>query len=52
MLTDNLIRTVYRADSEYKVLADIREGIDITLMIWQHRLKAHNNQQAIQIIKN
>ncbi|MEG4498362.1 MULTISPECIES: hypothetical protein [unclassified Microcoleus] len=34
------------------MLADLREGIDSTLMILQHRLKAHNNQQAIQVIKN
>jgi hypothetical protein len=34
------------------VLADIREGIDSTLMILQHCLKANNNRPAIQIIKN
>ncbi len=46
------LRTFSRADSEYKVLADIREGIDSTLMILQHRLKANNNRPAIQVIKN
>ena len=46
------LRTFSRADSEYKVLADIREGIDSTLMILQHRLKANNKRPAIQIIKN
>ncbi len=46
------LRTFSRADSEYKVLADIREGIDSTLMILQHRLKANNNRPAIQLIKN
>jgi hypothetical protein len=34
------------------VLADIREGIDSTLMILQHRLKTNNNRSAIQLIKN
>jgi signal transduction histidine kinase len=46
------LRTFSRADSEYKVLADIREGIDSTLMILQHRLKANNNRPAIEVIKN
>lgn len=48
----NSLRTFSRADSEDKVLADIREGIDSTLMILQHRLKANHNRPAIQIIKN
>ena len=52
MLSDNSLGTFSRADSEYKVLADIREGIDSTLMILQHRLKANNNRSAIQLIKN
>ncbi|MEG4233418.1 hypothetical protein QUA40_15075 [Microcoleus sp. Pol11C3] len=52
MLTHNLLRTFYRSDSEDKVLADIREGIDNTLMILQHRLKANNNRPPIQLIKN
>ncbi|MEG3849045.1 response regulator [Microcoleus sp. herbarium19] len=47
----NSLRTFSRADSEYKVLADIREGIDSTLMILQHRLKANNNRPEIQVIK-
>jgi len=34
------------------VLGDIREGIDSTLMILQHRLMPNNNRPAIQIIKN
>ncbi len=48
----NSLRTFSRADSQYKVLADIREGIDSTLMILQHRLKANHHRPAIQIIKN
>jgi hypothetical protein len=34
------------------VLADIREGIDSSLMILQHGWKANNNRPAIQLIKN
>ncbi|MEG4276341.1 hypothetical protein QUA62_02395 [Microcoleus sp. MON1_C1] len=52
MLTDKSLYTFSRVDSEYKMLADIREGIDRTLMVWQHRLKAYNNQPVIHIIKN
>lgn len=48
----NSLRTFSRADSEYKVLADIGEGIESTLMILQHRLKANNKRPAIQVIKN
>ncbi len=48
----NSLRRFSRADSEYKVLADIREGIDSTLMILQHRLKANHHRPAIQIITN
>ncbi|MEG4816012.1 MULTISPECIES: hypothetical protein [unclassified Microcoleus] len=52
MLSDKSLYTFSPIDSEYKMLADIRDGIDRTLMVWQHRLKAYNNQQAIHIIKN
>ncbi|MEP6486862.1 hypothetical protein NDI43_26945 [Microcoleus vaginatus GB2-A3] len=52
MLTDKSLYTFFRVDSEYKMLAEIREGIDRTLMVWQHRLKAYNNQPSIHIIKN
>ncbi|MEH1967228.1 ATP-binding sensor histidine kinase [Nostoc sp.] len=46
------LRTFSRADTTSKVLANIHEGIDSTLMILQHRLKADHNRPAIQIIKN
>lgn len=45
------LRTFSRADNTSKVLADIHEGIDSTLMILQHRLKANETRPAIQIIK-
>ncbi|MGI8504078.1 MAG: hybrid sensor histidine kinase/response regulator [Hassallia sp.] len=47
----NSLRTFSRADTTSKVLADIHEGIDSTLMILQHRLKANETRPAIQIIK-
>ncbi|MBD2412379.1 serine/threonine protein kinase [Nostoc calcicola FACHB-389] len=46
------LRTFSRADTTSKVLANIHEGIDSTLMILQHRLKADRNRPAIQVIKN
>jgi signal transduction histidine kinase len=46
------LRTFSRSDTDSKVAADIHEGIDSTLMILQHRLKADENRPAIQIIKN
>jgi signal transduction histidine kinase len=46
------LRTFSRSDSNSKVPANIHEGIDSTLMILQHRLKANEIHPAIQIIKN
>ncbi|MBN3898514.1 MAG: AAA family ATPase [Nostoc sp. NOS(2021)] len=46
------LRTFSRADTTSKVLANIHEGIDSTLLILQHRLKADHNRPAIKIIKN
>jgi signal transduction histidine kinase len=46
------LRTFSRLDeAEYK-LANVHEGIDSTLMILQHRLKAKPDQRGIQIIKD
>lgn len=45
------LRTFSRADTSSKVLANIHEGIDSTLLILQHRLKADHNRPAIQIVK-
>jgi two-component system, NtrC family, sensor kinase len=45
------LRNFSRLDeAEFKAV-DIHEGIDSTLMILQHRLKAQNNNPGIQIIK-
>ncbi|MEH1883990.1 trifunctional serine/threonine-protein kinase/ATP-binding protein/sensor histidine kinase [Nostoc sp.] len=46
------LRTFSRADTSSKVLANIAEGIDSTLLILQHRLKADHNRPAIKIIKD
>jgi signal transduction histidine kinase len=46
------LRTFSRSDTDSKVTADIHEGIDSTLMILQHRIKANETHPAIQIIKN
>ncbi|MEY3866813.1 MAG: hypothetical protein RLZZ338_704 [Cyanobacteriota bacterium] len=46
------LRTFSRADTNHKVAADVHEGIDSTLMILQHRIKAKDDHPAIQIIKN
>jgi signal transduction histidine kinase len=46
------LRTFARGDSEDKCLANIHDGLDSTLMILQHRLKANNTRPEIQVIKN
>ncbi len=48
----NSLRTFSRSDSQTKIDANIHDGIDSTLMILQHRIKANNNRPAIEIIKN
>ncbi|MEG4203043.1 AAA family ATPase [Microcoleus sp. Pol7_A1] len=45
------LRTFSRADTTRKVSADIHEGIDSTLMILQHRLKANQDRPLIQVVK-
>ncbi|HYW18818.1 MAG TPA: AAA family ATPase [Nodularia sp. (in: cyanobacteria)] len=46
------LRTFSRADTTSKLSANIHEGIDSTLLILQHRLKANHHRPAIHIIKN
>jgi two-component system, NtrC family, sensor kinase len=46
------LRTFSRADTGSKVSANIHEGLDSTLMILQHRLKANHERPAIQVIKD
>jgi two-component system, NtrC family, sensor kinase len=46
------LRVFSRLDeSEYKII-DIHEGIDSTLLILKHRIKATSDRPAIEIIKN
>ncbi|MEG4169885.1 MULTISPECIES: AAA family ATPase [unclassified Microcoleus] len=45
------LRTFSRADTAHKVEANIHEGLDSTLMILRHRLKANDKHPEIQIIK-
>jgi signal transduction histidine kinase len=46
------LRTFSRADTNSKVATNIHEGIDSTLAILQHRLKANSQRPAIQVIKD
>ncbi|MEG3997688.1 ATP-binding protein [Microcoleus sp. SVA1B1] len=44
------LRTFSRADRDYKVPFNIHEGIDSTILILKHRLKANENRPAIEVI--
>ncbi|MBU7584620.1 MAG: AAA family ATPase [Nostoc sp. TH1S01] len=44
------LRTFSRADQDYKVSFHIHEGIDSTLLILRHRLKANEKRPAIEVI--
>jgi signal transduction histidine kinase/GAF domain-containing protein len=46
------LRTFSRADTEYKVSANLHEGIDSTLLILKYRLKANANRPAIEVVTN
>ncbi|MEG3959303.1 AAA family ATPase [Microcoleus sp. herbarium2] len=46
------LRTFSRADTANKVEANIHEGLNSTLMILRHRLKANEKYPEIQIIKD
>ena len=46
------LRTFSRADKEYKVKANIHEGIDSTLLILKYRLKANACRPEIEVINN
>ncbi|MBD2598129.1 AAA family ATPase [Nostoc spongiaeforme FACHB-130] len=47
----NSLRTFSRADTEYKVSANLHEGLDSTLLILKYRLKANEFRPEIQIIQ-
>ena len=48
----NSLRNFSRSDSSLKVACDIHEGIDSTLMILKHRLKANNKRPEIKVHKD
>ncbi len=45
------LRTFARSDSETKVLADLHDCLDTTLMILQHRLKDKGDRPEIRVFK-
>ncbi len=45
------MRIFSREDKDQKVVFDLHEGIDSTLLILKHRLKANQNRPEIEIIK-
>ncbi len=46
------LRIFSRADKDYKVPFNIHEGIDSTLLILKHRLKANEKRPAIEVVTN
>ncbi|MEH2316834.1 sensor histidine kinase, partial [Nostoc sp.] len=46
------LRTFSRADQDYKVQFNIHEGIDSTILILKHRLKANEQRPAIEVVTN
>ncbi|MEH1787653.1 ATP-binding protein [Nostoc sp.] len=48
----NSLRTFSRADTEQKVLFNIHEGINSTLIILKHRLKANKIRPAIELVQD
>jgi predicted ATPase/signal transduction histidine kinase/GAF domain-containing protein/tRNA A-37 threonylcarbamoyl transferase component Bud32 len=48
----NSLRTFSRADKDYPVACHIHDGIDSTIMILKHRLKAKDNRPEIPVIKD
>ncbi|MBF2063223.1 MAG: hypothetical protein IGS39_02135 [Calothrix sp. C42_A2020_038] len=43
------LRTFSRADRDYKQPFNLHEGIDSTILILKHRLKANENRPAIEV---
>ncbi|WP_292822767.1 PAS domain S-box protein [Nostoc sp. JL33] len=46
------LRTFTRADREYKIPFNIHQGIDSTILILKHRLKANEQRPKIEVITN
>jgi signal transduction histidine kinase len=45
------LRTFSRSDTDRPTMCDIHEGIDSTLLILKHRLKASDHRPEIQVVK-
>ncbi|MEH2164277.1 MAG: response regulator [Nostoc sp.] len=48
----NSLRNFSRSDNDTKISADLHQGLDSTLIILQHRLKANGERPGIEVIKN
>ncbi|BAY64201.1 multi-sensor signal transduction multi-kinase [Calothrix brevissima NIES-22] len=48
----NSLRTFSRADQDYKIPFNIHEGINSTILILKHRLKANEHRPAIDAMRN
>lgn len=46
------LRTFSRADTEHRVLFQLHEGINSTLLILTHRLRANEQRSAIEVVRN
>lgn len=46
------LRIFSRADKDYKVPFNVHDGIDSTLLILKHRLKANDYRSAIEVVKD
>jgi PAS domain S-box-containing protein len=46
------LRTFSRADTEHRVPFHLHEGLESTLLILKHRLKANEHRPAIEILEN
>ncbi|MEH2461236.1 ATP-binding sensor histidine kinase [Nostoc sp.] len=46
------LRTFSRADQDYKVKFNIHEGINSTILILKHRLKANQQRPGIEVVTN
>nr|WP_228042302.1 MULTISPECIES: ATP-binding sensor histidine kinase [unclassified Tychonema] len=45
------LRTFSRADKDYKIPFNIHDGINSTILILKHRLKANEQRPAIEVVK-
>ncbi|MEM8546437.1 MAG: ATP-binding protein, partial [Cyanobacteria bacterium P01_H01_bin.119] len=46
------LRTFSRADKDYKTEFNLHDGIDSTILILKHRLKANEQRPAIEVVKD